>query len=143
MEDEEIAGHLRRAGHFRRTWNTQDEQIEDEAKVLSHEGSELQTADDSVRVGVVHVLVVDDHVVLGRHVIGDVVIDDETQKTIEQCEIDLFVQLLETRLEHHVTFTIRSLPHVLWKKIKTLKQGKLCLKDNNRTCNLVMPWHHL
>ena len=85
MEDEEIAGHLRRAGHFRRTWNTQDEQIEDEAKVLSHEGSELQTADDSVRVGVVHVLVVDDHVVLGRHVIGDVVIDDETQKTIEQC----------------------------------------------------------
>ena len=124
MEDEEIAGHLRRAGHFRRTWNTQDEQIEDEAKVLSHEGSELQTADDSVRVGVVHVLVVDDHVVLGRHVIGNVVIDDETQQTIEQRQIDLFVQLLETRLEHHVTFTIRSLPHILRKKIKTLKTKK-------------------
>ena len=74
----------------------------------------------------VHVLVVDDHVVLGRHVIGNVVIDDETQQTIEQRQIDLFVQLLETRLEHHVTFTIRSLPHIL------RKEGKKNIKNKEK-----------
>lgn len=39
-------------------------------------------------------LVVDDHVVLCRHVIGNVVIDNQTQKPVKQSQVNLFVHLL-------------------------------------------------
>lgn len=50
--------------------------------------------------------VVDDHVVLGRHVISNVVVDDETQQPVEQRQIDLLVHLLIAGLEHHVAFSL-------------------------------------
>ena len=40
-------------------------------------------------------LVVDDDVVLCRHVISDVVINDKTQESIEQRQINLLVHLLK------------------------------------------------
>jgi hypothetical protein len=55
---------------------TQDEEIKYQTKVLGHERGELKTTDDTVRVGMVHVFVIDNNVVLGCHVIGDVVIHD-------------------------------------------------------------------
>ena len=113
LEDKEIVGHLRRTGHFRGALETQHQQVEHQAEVLGDERGELQTADDAVRVRVVHVLVVDDHVVLGRHVIGDVVVDDEAQQTIQQRQIDLFVKFLEARFQHHVAFAVSCLPDVL------------------------------
>ena len=49
----------------------------------------------------VHVLVVDDDVVLGRHVVGDVVVEDEAEQPVEQREVHLLVHLGELRLHAH------------------------------------------
>lgn len=58
-------------------------------------------------------LVVDDDVVLGCHVISNVVVNNETQQPVEQSQIDLLVHLLVARLQHDVALSLRSLPHVL------------------------------
>lgn len=58
-------------------------------------------------------LVVDDHVVLGCHVISNVVVNNKTQQSVKQCQIDLLVHLLIAGLEHHIAFSFSSLPHVL------------------------------
>lgn len=58
-------------------------------------------------------LVVYDHVVLGCHVISNVVVNDKTQQPVEQCQINLLVHLLIAGLEHHVALSFSSLPHVL------------------------------
>lgn len=57
--------------------------------------------------------VVDDDVVLGCHVISNVVVNDETQQPVEQSQIDLLVHLLVARLQHDVALSLSSLPHVL------------------------------
>jgi len=81
LESQEVVGHLRRAGHFGRPVETEDEKVHDETEVLNDEGGKLEAANDAVRVGVVHVLIVNDYVILGRHVIGDVVVDDKTEQS--------------------------------------------------------------
>ena len=81
LEREEVVGHLRGSRHFRGALETQQQQVQHQAEELHDEGGELQTANDAVRVGVIHVLVVDDHVVFGRHVIGDVVVHDQTEQS--------------------------------------------------------------
>ena len=58
-------------------------------------------------------LVVDDDVVLGRHVIGDVVVDDETQESVEKRQIDFLVHFLVLGLEHHITLPLSCVPHIL------------------------------
>ncbi len=58
-------------------------------------------------------LIVDDNVVFGRHVIGDVVVDDETKQSVEKRQIDLLVHLLKVRLQHDVTLPFTGVPHVL------------------------------
>lgn len=58
-------------------------------------------------------LVVDDDVVFGCHVVGNVVVDNQPQKTVEKCQVDLLIELLEARLQHHVTLTLRCVPHVV------------------------------
>lgn len=58
-------------------------------------------------------LVVDDHVVLGCHVISDVVVHNKTQQPVEQRQINLLIHLLIAGLQHHVTLSLRCLPHVL------------------------------
>ena len=84
LERQKVVGHLRWTGHFRSTLQTQQQQVQHEAEELDDEGGELQTTNDAVRVGVVHVFVVNDHVVLGSHVIGDVVVHDQTQQSEEE-----------------------------------------------------------
>ncbi len=58
-------------------------------------------------------LVVDDYVVLGCHVISDVVVHNKTQQPVEQRQINLLVHLLIAGLQHHVALSLCSLPHVL------------------------------
>lgn len=58
-------------------------------------------------------LVVDDHVVLGSHVVSNVVVNNETQQPVEQGQIDLLIHLLIAGLQHHIAFSFCSLPHVL------------------------------
>ena len=77
LKAEKVIRHLRRSGHLRGPVEAEHEQVHDEAVVLDDEGGELEAADDAVAVGVVHVLVVDHHVVLGRHVVGNVVVNNQ------------------------------------------------------------------
>ena len=100
-EGEEVVGHLRAARDLARAREAEDEQVEHQAVVLHHEGGELQPAHDAVRVGVVHVLEGDVDVVLGRHVVGDVVVEDEAEQAVEQREVHLLVHLGELRLHAH------------------------------------------
>jgi len=58
-------------------------------------------------------LVVDDDVVFGRHVVGNVVVDDQSKETVEKRQVDLLVEFLEARLHHHVALSLRSVPHVM------------------------------
>ena len=61
----------------------------------------------------IHVLIVDHHVVLSSHVISNVMIHDETEESVKQGQINLLIELLECALHHDVTLTIARLPDVL------------------------------
>lgn len=95
LKSQEIVRHLRRSRHFTSALQAKYKQVQHESIVLRDERGELQTTNDSVAVCVVHVLVVDNNVVLSRHVIGNVVINDQTQQSIEKSQINLLVELLE------------------------------------------------
>ena len=56
LKGQEVVGHLRGASHLTGSVETQHQQIQHQAVELYDERGELKTADDSVRVGVVHVL---------------------------------------------------------------------------------------
>ena len=113
LKGEEVVGHLWRSGHLGGPVEAEDEEVDDEAVVLDDKGGELEAANDAVRVGVVHVLVVDDHVVLGRHVVGNVVVDDEAQQPVEERQVDLLVELLEPALHHDIALAVTGLPNIL------------------------------
>ena len=111
-EGEEVVGHLRAAGDLAGAREAEHEEVEHEAVVLHHEGGELQPAHDAVAVGVVHVLEGDVDVVLGRHVVGDVVVEDEAQQPVEQRQVDLLVHLGELRLDAHDAVAVGRVPDV-------------------------------
>jgi len=113
LEREEVVGHLWRPGHLGGAVQTEDQEVVHEAEVLHHERGELESADYSVGVGVVHVLVVDHHVVLGRHVVGNVVVDDEAKQSVEKRQVNLLVELLESALHHDVALAVTRLPNIL------------------------------
>ncbi len=56
LETEEVIGHLRWAGHLAGTVQAQHQQVHHQAVVLYNEGGELESPDDAVGVGVVHIL---------------------------------------------------------------------------------------
>ena len=55
----------------------------------------------TVTVSVVHVLVGDHDIVLACHVVGNVVVHDEPQESVKECQVDLLVGLLKFRLQQH------------------------------------------
>ncbi len=56
LEGEEVIGHLRGSGHLTSSLQAQYQEVQHQPVVLHYEGGKLETADDPVRVGVVHVL---------------------------------------------------------------------------------------
>lgn len=80
---------------------------------MIEERCELEPVNDAVAVGVVHIFEVDDDVILGGHVVRDVVIDDETQESIEEGQIDFLVDLFEARLEQDHGLTVGGIPDTL------------------------------
>jgi len=68
---------------------------------------------DSVAVCVIHILEVDNNIVLSCHVISDIVIDDESQKSIQESQIDFLVDFLETGFQQNNTLAFRSIPDSL------------------------------
>lgn len=113
LERQEIVWHLRWTGHFTGTLQAQYQQIQHQAIVLRYKRRKLQTPNDTITVGMIHVFVVNHHVVLGSHVIGNVVINDQTQQTIQQRQIDLFVEFFEFRLQQDIAFPLADIPYVL------------------------------
>ena len=77
-------------------------------------------------------LVVDDNVVFGRHVISDVVVDDEPEQPVEESEIDLLVHLLEVRLQHDVTLALTRVPHIL-QVVDTYTNNTHCYTNNTHS----------
>jgi len=68
---------------------------------------------DSVAVCVIHILEVDNNIVLSCHVISDIVIDYESQKSIQESQIDFLVDFLETGFQQNNTLAFRSIPDSL------------------------------
>jgi len=56
LKREEVVGHLWRSSHFAGTLQSEHQEVKNKSVVLDDERGELETADDAVRVGVVHVL---------------------------------------------------------------------------------------
>ncbi len=56
---------------------------------------------------------VDDDVVLAGHVVGNVVIHNETQQTVQQSQVHLLVHAIEMGLHEHIALAIRCVPYIL------------------------------
>ena len=54
----------------------------DQAKVLDNKRRKLEASDDTIGVGVIHIFVINHNIVLGRHVISNVMIDDKSENSI-------------------------------------------------------------
>lgn len=81
--------HLWGPGNLGGARETQHEQVQHETVVLDNEGRELEAADEAIGVGVRHILVGNHHIVLGRHVVRDVVVQDQTQQPVQQRQVHL------------------------------------------------------
>ena len=113
LETEEIIWHAWRTSHLTSSVETKNEEIKHEPVVLDDERRELETTENTVVVGVVHILVGELDVVLGSDVIGDVVIDNQSKKPIQQEHIDLLIHLVELCLDENVALALTSLPNFL------------------------------
>ena len=80
-----------------------------------------------MNIGRLEDLVVDDNVVLGGDVIGNVVVDDEAHESVEESQVDLLVHLLKTSLHHDVALTLRRVPYIL-------QVVDACRKHRQDTC---------
>jgi hypothetical protein len=58
-------------------------------------------------------LIVDNNVVFGRHVIGNVVVHDEPEQSVQQRQVDLFIHLFKLGLKKHIAFTFHYIPDIL------------------------------
>lgn len=65
---------LRRTCQFRCSSQTQNQQVNDHSIKLVNEGCELKPHDNSIKVGMVHILEINRYIVLCSHVICDVMI---------------------------------------------------------------------
>lgn len=80
LEGQEVIGNLRWASNLSGTSQSQHEQVQHQAIVLHDEGGKLQAPDQSIGIGVSHVLVGNHNVVFGCDVVSNVVIQDQPQK---------------------------------------------------------------
>lgn len=78
---------------------THDKNIDDESIELEDERSELQTHKQSIIVSMIHVFKVDNHVILSRHVVSNVMIDYQSKQSIQQCQINFLVYLVKSSLK--------------------------------------------
>ncbi len=69
-------------GHLRCSVQAQYQQVQDQPIILHNKRGKLQAPYNTIRIRVVHVLVIDDDIILGAHVVGDVMVHNESQQTI-------------------------------------------------------------
>mmetsp|Transcript_30637 Transcript_30637/g.99608 ORF Transcript_30637/g.99608 Transcript_30637/m.99608 type:complete len:435 (-) Transcript_30637:2259-3563(-) len=111
-ERDELVRALRRPRNLRGAREPEHEEVEHEAVVLDDEAGELEAGDEAVRVCVAHILVRNDNVVLRRHVIRDVVVDDEAQQTVEHRQVHLLLELFKLGLQHDHALALGGFPHI-------------------------------
>ena len=98
LETHKLIRTLWRPSQFRGSLKTQNEDVKNQTVVLSDETGELKTSDQTIGVGVRHVLERDDHVVLGGHVVSQVVVNNQSEQLVQECEIDLVVEFFKLSL---------------------------------------------
>ena len=86
-------------------------------------------------------LVVDDDVVLGSHVVCNVVVDNESEQSVEQSKIYLLIELLKMALHHHITLPLSYLPYLL--KIVDTYTHTQSHSHSGTLITVHRPWHHL
>ena len=114
-EAQEVVGDLRGASNLCGSSQAQHQQIQYQPIVLHDKGSKLQTPDQTIGVGVRHVLVGDHNVVLGCDVVCNVVVQDQPQKPAKKHRDDenpcrmhcrgnkgLLVKLLSVQCRSHI-----------------------------------------
>mmetsp|Transcript_3491 Transcript_3491/g.11579 ORF Transcript_3491/g.11579 Transcript_3491/m.11579 type:complete len:907 (-) Transcript_3491:778-3498(-) len=111
-ELQKVVWHGWRARELRGAREPEHEQVKHQPVELHDEGGKLQAAQDAVRVGVVHVLEGEVDVVLGGHVVGDVVVEHQPQEAVEQGQVDLLVHLGVLRLDADDALAVGRVPHV-------------------------------
>ena len=79
-ETQEVIGDLRWASNLCGPCETQHQQIQHQTTVLHDKGGKLQTPDQTIGVGVRHVLVGNHNVVLGSDVVCNVVVQNQPQQ---------------------------------------------------------------
>mmetsp|Transcript_100146 Transcript_100146/g.251032 ORF Transcript_100146/g.251032 Transcript_100146/m.251032 type:complete len:367 (+) Transcript_100146:3702-4802(+) len=112
LESQEFVRKLRRPRHLRGPSEAKLQEVQYKAIILEHKRTKLQTLDEAIRVCVVHVLVIDHDVVLGGHVVGNIVVHNQPQQAVEQGQVDLLGHILELRLKHHNALAVRGVPHI-------------------------------
>ena len=96
LEGHEVAGHLRRSEHLTGSVQTQQKQVHHQVIVLDPEGGKLDPPDDAVAV--VHVLVVDRHVVPGSHLGGVVILGAGAVCRVGRCTGDFRSRIFLSQL---------------------------------------------
>ena len=83
-ETQEVIGNLRWTSNFCGPCQAQHQQIQHQTVVLHHKRSKLQTPDQTICVGMRHVLVGNHNVVLGCDVVCNVVVQHQPEKPAKQ-----------------------------------------------------------
>jgi hypothetical protein len=99
------------AGELAGAVQAENEQVEDQAVELEDEAGELQSLDNPVIIGVVHILEINNHVILRRHILGYIMIHNQPQEPTQKQQINLLIHLIQLRLEQHQRLPLTHIPH--------------------------------
>jgi len=87
-------------------------QIEHQSIVLEDKAGELEAANETIRVRVTHVFVGHNYIVLSGHVIGQIVIHDESQQAIQKRGIHLLIHFVHLSLNQNCGSVFSGVPHI-------------------------------
>lgn len=111
FEGHEFIGLLGGPGQFAGSFESQNEEIEDETVELKEEGGEAESVNYTVRLRVVHVFEGNNDIVFGGYVVGDVMVDDKSQQSVQKRQIHFFVHLFQFGLHDNEGLVTRSVPN--------------------------------
>ena len=88
-----------RASKFKSSLLAKNTEVENKSVILEDKTGELEATNEAITVSVAHIFVANDYVVLRRHIVGQIVIHDQAQQSIQQRWIHLLVNLVHFGLE--------------------------------------------
>ena len=72
----------------------------------------MQPSNQTIRIDMIHIFVIQHNVGFGDAVIRDIVINNKLHQSTQQGQFEFVVQFIECRLHHDGTFALRSLPNI-------------------------------